>query len=136
VDALPENVAAFQINVHDSSFLGGVIAGMLTKTKTVGAVVGGDSPGLNQFYWAYKQGVMEVCPDCEVLVSYLNFDFANPTLGKEAALGQYDQGADIIFQVAGPRVKACFPPPRREDCMRWALTRTRTTLRQAISSSR
>ncbi len=101
VDKLPDNVAAFQINVHESSFLGGLIAGMLTKTKTVGAVVGGDSPGLNQFYWAYKQGVMEACPDCKVLVSYLNFDFANPTLGKEAALGQYDQGADIIFQVAG-----------------------------------
>ncbi len=101
VDKLPDNVAAFQINVHESSFLGGIVAGLMTKTKTVGAVVGGDSPGLNQFYWAYKQGVMEVCPDCKVLVSYLNFDFSNPTLGKEAALGQYDQGADIIFQVAG-----------------------------------
>lgn len=101
VDKLPDNVAAFQINVHESSFLGGMVAGMMTKSKTVGAVVGGDSPGLNQFYWAYKQGVMEVCPDCQVLVSYLNFDFNNPTLGKEAALGQFDQGADIVFQVAG-----------------------------------
>lgn len=101
VEKLPDNVAAFQINVHESSFLGGVVAGMLTKTKTVGAVVGGDNPGLNQFYWAYKQGVLEVCSDCKVLVSYLNFDFSNPTLGKEAALGQFDQGADIIFQVAG-----------------------------------
>ncbi len=101
VEKLPDNIAAFQINVHEGSFLVGLIAGMLTKTKTVGAVVGGDSPGLNQFYWAYKQGVLEVCPGCKVLVSYLNFDFANPTLGKEAALNQYDQGADIIFQVAG-----------------------------------
>lgn len=101
VDKLPDNVAAFQINVHEGSFLAGVVAGMLTKTKTVGAVVGGDNPGLNQFFWAYKQGVLEACADCKVLVSYLNFDFNNPTLGKEAALGQYDQGADIIFQVAG-----------------------------------
>lgn len=101
VDKLPANVAAFQINVHESSFLGGIVAGLMTKTKTVGAVVGGDNPGLNQFYWAYKQGVMEVCPDCKVLVSYLGFKFSDPTLGKEAALGQFDQGADIIFQVAG-----------------------------------
>ncbi len=101
VETLPDNVAAFQINVHESSFLVGVIAGSLSKTKTVGAVVGGDGPGLNQFYWAYKQGVLAVCPDCNVLVSYLNFDFNNPTLGKETALGQYEQGADIIFQVAG-----------------------------------
>jgi basic membrane protein A and related proteins len=101
VESLPDNVAAFQINVHESSYLVGVIAGMLTETKTVGAVVGGDSPGLNQFFWAYKQGVLSVCPDCNVLVSYLNFEFSNPTLGKETAVGQYEQGADIIFQVAG-----------------------------------
>lgn len=101
VETLPDNVQAFQVNVHEGSFLVGVIAGLMSESKTVGAVVGGDAPGLNQFYWAYKQGVLEVCPDCTVLVGYLGFDFANPTLGKEAALAQYDQGADIIFQVAG-----------------------------------
>lgn len=101
VESLPDNVAAFQINVHEGSFLAGVVAGMMTETDKVGAVVGGDSPGLNQFFWAYKQGVLEVCPDCEVLVGYLGFDFANPTLGKETALAQYEEGADIIFQIAG-----------------------------------
>jgi basic membrane protein A len=101
VDSLPDNIEAFQVNVHEGSYLVGIVAGMMTETKTVGAVVGGDSPGLNQFFWAYKQGVLEACPDCNVLVSYLSFDFSNPTLGKEAALAQYDQGADIIFQVAG-----------------------------------
>jgi len=101
LDKLPPNMIAYQIDVHESSFLVGVIVGSLTKTKTVGAVVGGDAPGLNQFFYGYKQGVLEVCPDCKVLVSYLGFDFANPTLGLETALGQYDQGADIIYQVAG-----------------------------------
>jgi basic membrane protein A and related proteins len=101
LDELPPNMVAYQIDVHESSFLVGVIVGSLTKTKTVGAVVGGDAPGLNQFYYGYKQGVLEVCPDCKVLVSYLGFDFSNPTLGLETALGQYDEGADIIYQVAG-----------------------------------
>jgi basic membrane protein A len=101
VDKLPDNLAAFQINGHEGSFLVGVIAGMLTKSKTVGAVVGGDNAGLNQFYYAYKQGVLAVCSDCKVLVAYLGFDFSNPTLGKETAVGMYEQGADIIFQVAG-----------------------------------
>lgn len=100
-ETLPDNVAAFQINVHESSFLVGLIAGSMTESKVVGAVVGGDAPALNQFFFAYKQGVLEVCPDCEVLVSYLGFDFANPTLGLETALAQYEQGADIVYQVAG-----------------------------------
>lgn len=101
LETLPDNLVAYQIDVHESSFLVGLIVGSLTKTKTVGAVVGGDAPALNQFFYGYKQGVLEVCPDCEVLVSYLGFEFSNPTLGLETALGQYDQGADIIYQVAG-----------------------------------
>ncbi len=100
-ETLPANMSAYVVNVHESSFLVGVIAGLMTETKTVGAVLGGDSPGMNQFTYGYKQGVMEVCPDCTVLVSYLGFDFSNPTLGLETALAQYDQGADIIFQIAG-----------------------------------
>ncbi|MEM7029453.1 MAG: BMP family ABC transporter substrate-binding protein [Chloroflexota bacterium] len=100
-DALPDNLAAFQINVHESSFLVGLIAGHMTESKKVGAVVGGDAPALNQFYWGYKQGVLEACPDCEVVVSYLGFDFSNPTLGLETALSQYEEGADIVYQVAG-----------------------------------
>ena len=101
LETLPENMIAYQIDVHESSFLVGLIVGSLTQTKTVGAVVGGDAPALNQFFYGYKQGVLEACPDCEVLVSYLGFEFSNPTLGLETALGLYDQGADIIYQVAG-----------------------------------
>jgi len=100
-DVLPDNLAAYQINVHESSFLVGLIVGSLTETKIVGAVVGGDAPALNQFFYGYKQGVLEVCPDCQVLVSYLGFQFSDPTLGLETALAQYDQGADIVYQVAG-----------------------------------
>src|SRR5215207_10892177 len=73
LETLPENLVAYQIDVHESSFLVGLIVGSLTESKTVGAVVGGDAPGLHQFFYGYKQGVLEVCPDCNVLVSYLGF---------------------------------------------------------------
>lgn len=100
-DELPDNFAAFTINVHESSYLAGVVAGTLTQTKKVGAVVGGDAPGLNQFYWGYKQGVLSVCAECEVDVSYLGFEFGDPALGLETARAQYESGIDIIYQVAG-----------------------------------
>ncbi len=100
-DELPANLIAYQIDVHESSFLAGLIAGSLTETKILGAVVGGDSPALNQFFLGYKQGILEVCPDCKVIVSYLGFDFSNPTLGLETALSQYEEGADIVYQIAG-----------------------------------
>lgn len=101
VDSLPKNVEAFAINVHESSFLGGYVAGSLTTTKKVGAVLGIDNPGLNQFFYGYKQGVLAACPDCTVTPSYLNGKFSDPSLGKEAALGLYQDGNDIVFAVAG-----------------------------------
>jgi basic membrane protein A len=98
---LPPNMSSYLVEVHEGSFLVGLVAGLMTETKIVGAVVGGDNPGMNMFTYGYEQGVAEACPDCTVLISYLGFDFANPTLGLETALGQYDQGADIVYQVAG-----------------------------------
>ncbi|MCO7256609.1 BMP family ABC transporter substrate-binding protein, partial [Dickeya oryzae] len=56
VDDLPDNVQAYSINVHTASYLGGFVAGSLTQTGSVGAVLGIDNPGLNQFYYGYRQG--------------------------------------------------------------------------------
>jgi basic membrane protein A len=101
LDELPANLVSYQVTVHESSFLAGLVAGSMSDSKIVGVVNGGDSPAMNQFTYGFKQGVLEVCPDCQVLVSYLGFDFSNPTLGLETALAQYEQGADIVYQVAG-----------------------------------
>ncbi|MBT2498035.1 BMP family ABC transporter substrate-binding protein [Agromyces sp. ISL-38] len=98
---LPDNVAAYTINVHEGSFLAGVVAGAMTESHVVGAIIGGQAPGLDQFALAYKQGVLAACPDCEVKLSYLNFQFADPALGKSTALDLHSDGADVIFQVAG-----------------------------------
>ena len=101
LEDLPDNLISYQIEVHESSFLAGLVAGSMTDSKVLGVVNGGDSPSMNQFTYGFEQGVYEVCPDCEVLVSYLGFDFSNPTLGLETALAQYEGGADIVYQVAG-----------------------------------
>ena len=73
----------------------------MTETGKVGCVAGGDGPGINQFYYGYKQGVLTSRPDAKVYVNYLGFDFSNPTLGKESAIALYDEGCDIIYSVCG-----------------------------------
>lgn len=74
--------------------------GMLTRTKIVGSVGGGDFPGINLFIVGFEEGVKSVCPDCQTLRSYVG-DFSDPVTGKEQALSLYSQGADILYQVAG-----------------------------------
>lgn len=98
-----ENLALFNILTHENSYLAGVAAGMLSRTGKVGAVGGLDSPGINLFIVGFEEGVMSVCSECEVVTSYVGGSnpFSDPIRGKEIALGMFDEGADIIYQVAG-----------------------------------
>lgn len=100
-DELPDNVQAYSIDMHEASFLGGYVAGSLTETKQVGVVLGIDNPGLNQFYYGFRQGVLDACAECTVTPTYLNGEFSDPAVGQEAALALYQGGADIVYAVAG-----------------------------------
>ena len=95
-----DNLALFNIFTHENSYLAGIAAGMLTRTKIVGAVGGGDFPGINLFIIGFEEGVLSVCPDCQLVRSYVG-SFSDPVTAKEQALGLYAEGADILFQVAG-----------------------------------
>ncbi|MBZ4488057.1 BMP family ABC transporter substrate-binding protein [Microbacterium sp. cx-55] len=98
---IPDNLELYAINTHEGSFLAGLVAGTMSTSKKVGQVVGGDSPALNQFAYAYEQGVKAACDDCTVQTSYLNFVFDDPALGKATALDMISDGVDVIYQVAG-----------------------------------
>ncbi len=100
VDPDFDNLALFNIYTHENSYLAGIAAGMLTRTGIVGAVGGGDFPGINMFIVGFEEGVRSVCPECQTLRSYVG-GFSDPVTGKEQALSLYAQGADILYQVAG-----------------------------------
>lgn len=95
-----ENLALFNILTHENSYLAGIAAGMLSRTGTVGAVGGIDSPGINLFIVGFEEGVKSVCEDCQTVRSYVG-DFSDPVTAKEQALALFEQGADILYQVAG-----------------------------------
>jgi basic membrane protein A and related proteins len=95
-----DNLAVYNIFTHENSYLAGIAAGMLTRTKTVGTVGGVDSDGINHFTVGFEEGVKSVCPDCQTVRSYVG-GFSDPVTAKEQALSMYNQGADILFQVAG-----------------------------------
>jgi basic membrane protein A and related proteins len=94
------NVACVQFKEEEGSYLVGAIAGLMTETNKVGFVGGRESDLLKKFESGYKAGVMTTNPDAEVLVSYTG-TFGDPAMGVEMANAQYDQGADVIYEVAG-----------------------------------
>ncbi len=103
-----DNVYSILYSQNEGSFLVGALAAMITTSdmelanpdKVIGFLAGMDIPVINDFKVGYEQGAKYIDPDIKVLVSYAG-SFNDPAKGKELILAQYDQGADIAFNVAG-----------------------------------
>jgi basic membrane protein A len=103
-----KNVYAVQYKQNEGSYLAGLYAGLMSKTKMVGALGGMDIPVINDFMAGYKQGAVDAGIDEKnVLVQYAS-GWSDPAKGKELALTMYQQGADIVFQVAGGTGEGVF----------------------------
>lgn len=96
-----ENVMGMNFSEDQSGFLAGALAGLMTQSKVVGIVCGMEIPPVIKFRLGYENGVHHVCPDCTVLGLYID-SFTDPARGKEAALSQMAEGADVIFGAGGP----------------------------------
>ncbi len=102
--AIPSNLIPIEFREEEGSFLVGAIAGLMTKTDKVGFIGGMESPLIRKFQVGYQAGVKCVNPKAKVLVAYAGVTpdaFKNPAKGKELALSQYSQGADIIYHASG-----------------------------------
>ncbi len=110
------NLVGLRFREHEGSFLVGAIAGLTTKTKTVGFVGGMKIPLIRKFEAGYEAGVRHVCPACRVLSAYAGTEpkaFADPSLGESLASAQYGKGADVIFHAAGKTGDGVFAAARQ-----------------------
>jgi basic membrane protein A len=115
IDAVVDlpNVASVTFREEQGSFLAGAFAAAMTKaakgapfgklkgTMKLGFIGGGDIPLIHKFEEGFVQGAKAVDPTVEVLIAYAG-SFTDPAKGKELALSQYNSGADIVYQAAGP----------------------------------
>lgn len=99
VEDLP-NVISCIFKEEEGSFLVGALAGLMTKTNKVGFVGGIKGWLIDKFESGYKAGIISTNPKAEVLVAYTG-RFDDPGKGKETALAQFNQGADIIYHASG-----------------------------------
>jgi basic membrane protein A len=95
-----ENVYSVLYKQNEGSYLAGVYAGSMSKTKVIGAVGGQDIPVINDFIIGYKQGAKDAGLDPNKIIVQYAGGWNDPAKGKEIALAMYQQGADIVFQIA------------------------------------
>lgn len=93
----------------EGSFLAGALAAMMTtrsgdprinSDKIIGTVIGEDLPVMREFLQGYQQGAAYIDPSVKVLYGFVG-SWSDPAAGKEMALNQYKNGADVIYQLAG-----------------------------------
>ena len=98
------NVASLVFKEHEGSYLVGLIAGMTSKTGTLGFIGGMDIGLIHRFEGGFEQGAKAANPKVQVIQNYVGVTDAawnNPGKGKEIALAQISKGADVIFTAAG-----------------------------------
>lgn len=117
--ACKANVYAMQYKQNEGSFLAGYYAGLMSKSKIIGAVGGMDIPVINDFMVGYVQGAGEAgVTKNNVLIQYAA-SWSDPAKGKELALTEYQQGADVVFQVAGGTGEGVFYAA--QEAKKWAI---------------
>jgi basic membrane protein A and related proteins len=113
IDAVSEepNVQSVLFREQEASFLIGVVSGLMTQTNQLGIVGGQRIPPVIRYEVGFIAGVQSVNPDATVNVNYAD-SFSDPALGKELALAQFNQGADIVFPIAGLTGVGCYEAVR------------------------
>ncbi|HTV71776.1 MAG TPA: BMP family protein [Rhizobiaceae bacterium] len=95
-DSAVPNFSVFDNYIQDASYLTGIIAGAMTKSKNMGMVGGFPIPEVNRLMNAFMAGVKETAPDTKFQVSFIGSWF-DPPKAKETAFAQIDGGADIMY---------------------------------------
>jgi len=98
------NVKSVVFAEHEGSYLVGLLAGMASKSGTVGFIGGMDIPLIRKFGCGYAQGVLAANPAAKVILNMTGSDptaWNNPVKGGELAKSQKSQGADVIYAAAG-----------------------------------
>ncbi|MCB8927971.1 MAG: BMP family ABC transporter substrate-binding protein [Ardenticatenaceae bacterium] len=104
--AAVDNVAGLIFSEDKAGFLAGALAGMLTETNTIAAVLGTDLvPPVVAFKEGYENGAEYVNADINIISTYhpggLDVAFTDPEWGASTAAQAIGQGADVIFGAGG-----------------------------------
>lgn len=102
------NVYSMEHAQNEGSYIVGAAAAILTTSgaegtneeHVIGFVGGGQNTAIEDFLVGYIEGAKAVDPEIKVLISYIG-DFKDTAKAKELAMAQIDQGADVVFAVAG-----------------------------------
>src|SRR6478609_10352686 len=100
----PPNLLGLLFKEQETGYLVGYLAGLEEKRRpgpdVIGSVGGQKQPPVDRFIAGYQAGAKAADPGIKTLNGYSQ-DFSDQAKGKQVALNQIEQGAGVIFEVAG-----------------------------------
>jgi basic membrane protein A len=91
------NLRTYDSRTYEGAYLAGVVAGSMTKTKTLGVVASIPIPEVIRNIDSFTLGAQSMNPDVKTKVVWVNKWF-DPPKETEAAQALLDQGADVLMQ--------------------------------------
>ncbi|KAF0092102.1 MAG: nucleoside-binding protein [Fusobacteria bacterium] len=91
-----KNSAIYDVSLDDGGYQMGVIAGLATQTNKVGVIGGADVSEIYRGHEGFKLGAKSVNPNIQIQEVYTG-DWNDTAGAKEAAVGMYDSGVDVIW---------------------------------------
>lgn len=92
---IADNVHSLIFRLEEGSYLAGMMAGGLTRSKVVGMVGGVAIPPAQGTFRAFEAGARAIDPDIEVLEAFIG-SWDDVAAAREAATAQLGRGADVL----------------------------------------
>ncbi|MEJ8294746.1 BMP family ABC transporter substrate-binding protein [Delftia tsuruhatensis] len=92
-----DNVATYDTKTFEGAYLAGIVAGGMTKTKTIGVVASVPIPEVVRNINSFVLGAQSVDPSIKAKVVWVNEWFAPPK-ESEAATSLINGGVDVLYQ--------------------------------------
>lgn len=117
------NVASVLFKQNEGSYLAGALAGLMTRTNSIGAICGDKFNILDDFIIGYQAGLNKTNPEAKLTVKYISKEFKekNPWESPEEAKMIAEElikkeKCDIIFGIAAASNMGIFTACQKNDC--------------------
>lgn len=103
---VPLNLTTIEVATKDAAFLAGAVAGLISTSDKVGAVLGSDiDQEMIDIRTGWEAGARFVNPEIELFTAFhpggSALGFTDPAWGAETARSQIDSGVDVVFGAGG-----------------------------------
>ena len=108
------NLAGIRFAFEEPSYVAGVLAAHMTRSRVLGAIGGTELPPVKDSFEAFASGARSVDSTIQVITSFIG-KWDDVSAGKEQALAQVSRGADVIFQNADAAGLGVFQAARESQ---------------------